>query len=238
MYDFDYYRETSQIEDLLDDFKEKALKTAFSEIQHEINNLTAENNYLKEENKKLKHNELNVGRKEKELEQKIRNIEEEFYNDTFLNNIKKLCDKKDVWYAMTKYIKQDKCVFCDDNGYIKAIAENGQEISSLCKCRNSIVVKTPCKAEWYGFKVNYKGNKSIKYYGNKPYFAITNNNYHGKLDDNEYCSGEFKLKEEPLELFDDGCKQYHKDKNYDIYISFTTEEECQKYCDWINGGCK
>lgn len=235
MYDFDYenYYEPSEVDQLVDEFTQRCREFIVPNIKQETDRLKEENMLLKSKNEEYIKRENEIRNKERDLEYKKdnlkREVEREFYKSNIENTLEDMLDKSVLWFADNRSFKQEKCSLCNDNRELVAEFENGQSAKTLCKCNKYIYKYIPeiCEIQsirFYKKDSNYQSER--KFYFTSSYSPSTKSDYNYDYDD-------FNLYN-IVDKFTESTKELHKDKRYATVIGFKTQEECQKYCDWLN----
>jgi regulator of replication initiation timing len=221
--EFPYY-EPSIADEILMEYQEKMKNALLESVKSEISNLKDENNKLKEENEKLKIKIMEVQYKEEELKTKERELEKEFYRKKFSEMLKPYEKQMVVWIAEYETFLADKCNLCDDDRKITYTAPDGSTIKLDCKCKKYYSLKVPTKVN-----VIYLDLFKDDFYSKDRRFIIT-----PKYESREYDSKFAELRVSYVfDVFNPEDVENLALK-YGCYIGFTSKEECQKYCDWVN----
>ncbi|MDD2496194.1 MAG: hypothetical protein PHE29_13510 [Tissierellia bacterium] len=231
-YDTGYY-EPSELDILLDEYIEKMKSVLLGSVQQEIESLRKENTELKEKEKGFIDRERQLSYKERDLKNKAdnlkREVENEFYNKTVTENLEKVLDTIDVYYAGVEYKQGKKCNLCNDNRELVAIFPNGTEQHKRCDCAKEYRFYTPMMSTNKMLKI-----KQRKGQYNYPKRFIFESSYKANpRDDYDYGYDSFKL----IYFFDkfgEDVKGTHKNRGYGENIAFYNEKACKKYCDWLN----
>jgi len=238
MYDdeFENYYEPSEVDQLVEEFKDKCREHLLPNIREEIERLNKENNELKNKNEEYRKRESEINNKERDLKYKgdnlKREVEKEFYESNIGDTLKDYIEKSEVWFADSKGFSQDKCSLCNDKRKLVANFPNGKTTETSCDCSNLIHKFVPEISELSMIKFNKKDSRyqsDRKFYLSRNYVPSKNSSYR-----DEYSYNEFKLCQQVTDAFNDDIKVLHEDKDYSTKIGFKTQEECQKYCDWLN----
>jgi len=140
-------------------------------------------------------------------------------------------DKVEVWFADNKGFKQEKCSLCNENRKLVAVFPGGKTTETNCDCSNLIHIFVPEASELSMIKFNKRDSRyqsERKFYISKTYIPSKDSSHR-----DDYSYNEFKLCQ-IVDEFNESIKKLHEDKKYDTKIGFKTQEECQKYCDWLN----
>jgi len=219
------YYEPEQAEIILDEFVGKMRDALTSKARDEIELLRRENAELKEANKNLRNKENAVKKWAKELEEKEKYLERDFLRKKFEDLLQPFLDNVEVFYASHEAHEQPKCGYCDDKRELLFTAANGQTALRNCGCSE--------KKYWYEPKkvplriVNlYKSNRD-----GREYVAAA------EFNKDEYYSVKTMIVEPKalIKNYTDDVPEIAKSFNYyDHAVVFTSAEECQKYCDYLN----
>jgi hypothetical protein len=218
------YYEPSQADIILDEFMGKMREALTVTAKNEIEQLRRENAELTDANKKLRQEAVAVNMRSQELERKEKNLECRFYEKKFSEILEPFMNNITVYTASHEGHSQAKCSYCDDEGNLTFTAINGQETRKQCQCRNFIYWYEPIICELRElslFKYRFSD-------GNK--FIATGKFEKDSGDDERYFKSETRM---VLDVFSQEVVGQIK-TDYDKRIVFTSKEECQKYCDWLN----
>jgi len=237
MYDdeFENYYEPSEVDQLVEEFKDKCREHLLPNIREEIERLNKENVELRIKNEEYKKRESELNNKERDIKYKEdnlkREVEKEFYESNIGDTLKDYIEKSEVWFADSKGFRQDKCALCNDERKLVANFSNGKTTETNCDCSNLVHRYIPEISELSLIKFNkrdgrYQSDRS--FYISKSYIPSKNSSYR-----DEYGYNEFRLCQ-IVDEFNDVAIELHEAKEYSTKIGFKTKEECQKYCDWLN----
>lgn len=225
-YDYeDYYGEPSEFEQQIDEFKDSLFNAVKQEHKDKMDKLEKENNELQEvkENWKSLENEykskileLKNEKSKLELNAKRMRLEELFEGE--FNTI--LYSPSDI------YVYVNKCDKCDDNRKVKFISPSGKELEENCECGKAYRKYTTHPYYCSEFRVNR--NRKVEempllmwYKKYKDY----DSDYDGYTYDNSDLVRKIYSQDMDFETI-------FNDYKYSIY--FRNEEDCEKYCDWLN----
>jgi len=234
-YDYENYYEPSEVDQLVDEFKDKCREFLLPNIKEEINSLNKENSELKTKNEEYRKRENEINSKERDLKYKEENlkreVEREFYQSNIGDTLKDLIEKSEVWFAENRGFTQEKCSLCNNERKLVAKFKNGKTTTTDCECKTLKYTYVPESAELNFIKFAKKDNR----YQSDRNFYISKSYSPSKdyYDRNDYSYNEFSLCQ-VVEKFCDTIKELHETKRYGTKIGFTTKNECQKYCDWLN----
>ena len=233
--DYENYYEPSEVDQLVEEFKEKCRDYLLPNIREEIDRLNEENIELNRKNNEYKNRESELNNKERDLKYKEDNlkkeVEREFYESNIGDTLKDYIEKAEVWFADKRGLLQEKCSLCNDKRKLVAKFQNGKTTETNCDCSTLIHKYVPEISELSFIKFSKKDSRYLsdrKFYLSKSYTPSKDSRY-----SDDYSYNEFKLCQIADE-FDDGIKELHENKKYSTEIGFKTKEECQKYCDWLN----
>ena len=214
-YDSDFYDETSEFEQQVEEFKSALVKSVKAEYMNEIGRLRKENSELQETKKnfevikneyRTKENSLKI-----ETEQMERMIKQQRLSDL-------MKDFNVIMYqAKTKSVYKSKCTKCDDNRQIHFSSPLGKEMTEQCECAECKNKCIPTEHYCCEFRLDNNRNKMLMW------FKMNHE------DDYDWCGYDGSTLAN--KVYDNDMKFEDTDK-YNTY--FKTEEDCQKYCDWLN----
>jgi len=236
MYYDDYYDEPSEFEQQIDEFKDSLVAVVKEEHKAEIQRLREENARLSaienEMKEAIKQNESGLADIERRKNNLKSEVEDEFYKTNLDDVVNRILSKWDVWYAESIGYEQPKCDLCNDERKQVAIFPNGKESVQACECSGMINTYEPRLSEISYLKIAKRDSR----YRSDRAFHITRSYEPNKESRNfysDYSYREWQI-EHIVSEFCDETKQLHEDKNYGVKIAFISQEECQKYCDWLN----
>ena len=233
--DYEDYYEPSEVDQLVEEFKDKVREHLLPNIQEEIERLNKENNDLKNKNEEYRKRESEIRNKEIDLKYKAENlkreVEREFYQSNIGDTLKDYIENAKVWFADNKMFHQEKCSLCNDKRKLIANFPNGKTTETNCDCASLVHKYIPETSELTVIKFGKRDSEyqsKREFYLSKTYTPSKNSRY-----SNDYSYNEFRIYQIADE-FSDNTKVLHEDKKYNTEIGFRTKEECQKYCDWLN----
>ena len=229
------YWEPSEADVLFDSIKSQLIDAAKSSIKSDMEALKSRNEYLEKRNKELEEKAYEVANKERNLEYKANNlrreVEREFYQTAIEDMFKNVLEEATLWFADNKPHERPKCDKCDANRHWVMTWPNGEESTKLCDCARPAYWYEP--QETYISTLRYKVRDSN--YQSERYYRLDKSYQHtgtGRYYD-DYSYNDFGIQFVYDNFCDDVIKK-HEELGYGKYIGFKTEEECQKYCDWLN----
>ena len=233
--EFENYYEPSEVDQLVEEFKDKCREHLLPNIREEIERLNKEKNDLRNKNEEYRKRESAISSKERDLKYKEENlkreVEREFYKSNIEDTLKDYINKAEVWFADQKGFPQEKCPLCNDKRKLVANFPNGKTTETNCDCCNLVHKYIPETSELSLIKFSKKDSRyqsDRKFYLSRSYIPSKNSSYR-----DEYSHNEFKLYQ-IVDEFNDNTVELHETKEYGTKIGFKTKEECQKYCDWLN----
>jgi len=236
MHQDDYFEELNEFEYQIEEFKTSLLIAVKKEHQDEIVRLYNENarlSAIESEMKKkmdlLDRELINIERKKKNLKSEV---ESEFWALTINDVIDRIVDECIVWYAESVGHQQDKCGLCNNERKLIALFPDFSEVSKKCECSNRLYSYEPEISQVKKIKIAKKDS----YYRSDRNFFLTKT-FIPSDSSNDYSHGELSIGH-VVTIFCEETKILHNDKKYGEKIAFTSKEECQKYCDWLNEGEK
>jgi hypothetical protein len=219
------YYEPKQADMILDEYMGKMREALTEATKKEIERLKRENEELKEANKILRSEEVKVKYKANKLEEKEKSLERGFYQKKFSEILEPFINNITVYTASMAGHKQEKCSYCDEKGYLTFTAKNGQETNQPCKCQSYIYWYEPVVCEL--MEISFF--KCLSREGRQ--FIVTGKFEKDGGDDERWFNSE---RREVIDTFTPVRFELIKIKDYKHRIVFTSQEECQKCCDYLN----
>lgn len=226
-YDYEDYYEPSEFDEKVEEFKDCLRSSIKEETQKEIERLKKENDSLQE----IKRNWDNLVKeyedKKRELGYKIQECEskaatkrlETLFEETGMNVI--------MYKPDYNHVYGKKCNKCDDERYIHFSSPSRKDYKEDCECAKTLLKFSPQAFYLSEFRRN-------RYYGEKPMlfwfkrYKDYSNDYDGYTYDSSNAE---KHVYESNDTFDELFETYGQ---YSSGLFFKTEEDCQRYCDWLN----
>ena len=228
------YWEPSEADILFDDVKNKLLDAVKSSIKADMEALKTRNEYLKQRNKELEQHARNLATKERELQYKAENIEREierkFYEKAVDNILSKAVEESCVYFAQNTPHSRPKCDLCNDKRELVHTWPSGKTVSTRCECSDSDYWFEPAEAVITTLKYSMRHSR---YQSERCYAVNTYYKPFGADGYDDYDYREFKITY-VVDEFTEETKNLHNDLGWRNHIGFKTQEECQKYCDWLN----
>lgn len=223
----DYYNEYSEIDQLIMELKDSALKGAKQDIKDKLERLEKENKELKEVKDNWQKLENDYKNKTRELEQKT----EQAIRDSYKTPIKEMMEKvQEEYYQLSrKSAKYPKCDKCDADRYLHLIDDYGREHKIPCECDKTYPEKYVVETKYMiGIECISKRNDKPQIWVNlsymKPYDAYSQGYYH---------NGEI-LNENLIKNWDDFETKKEKDNSVYYKWLFMNKKDAQKYADNLN----
>lgn len=231
--DNDYY-EPSSADIFFDEMKDKFREHLVDSVKYELERLTKENEELREKNNKLSDENYKLtsekNRAEWSRDSIRREIENEFYDKNIDEIFKDRLENIDVWFADYAYHEQPKCEYCNDKRNRVYKYPDGFEVEVACNCSKKVGCYKPNTATFGTLTYCIKPSR---YSSERKMYVQDWKLYKPNDTYRDYGYGDFKILH-IVDLFDDDVLNLRKELSYGEKIGFKTEEECQKYCDWLN----
>jgi len=216
--DEEFYGEPSEFDMQIDDFKKALLSSVKTEFIDKMTRLEKENFELQDVKNNLKQIKADYDNKARELEVKKQNAKHEAKKMRLSELMK---DYQIFLYAASvKWKQEEKCNHCNEQRLIEFSMPSGRKTYVQCECNTSSRYYVVSQHAIYTLQLNSDG----KVYA-----------YYKLIDDGKY--GEYlKFSNEfDSHIVENIITEYTKYVDVDIHKPyFTTQEECQKYCDWLN----
>nr|DAL08525.1 MAG TPA_asm: ribonuclease Y [Caudoviricetes sp.] len=225
--------EPSEADELFDELKSKLVDAAKASLKNDMESLKSRNEYLEKRNKELEDKAQEVSRKESVLEYKAQNlrreVEREFYKTAIDDLFKDAIEQSQLWFADNKPHEKPKCDKCNADRKWVLTWPDGTTTSKQCTCSQPDYWYEP-EETWIDvlkYKVKDSNYPSERYYRlDESYQSTGSNSY-------DYSFVDFGI-QFVYDKFCDDAIEKREQLNYGKYIGFTSKEECQKYCDWLN----
>ena len=223
----DFYYEPSEFDQQIEEFKQALRDSVKEETKAEIASLKKELEELKEfknerhkfiadyeaQIREIKHHAESVERAAKESEEKWKKARlHQLLGDYLVIG----------WEIGSTYELGEKCNKCDDNRKINFTSPQGKPYSEDCKCATRYYNYFPKEAtlsKFYVRKKNFYGGDNGKSDFYNRYYTVVGDKTEDcyKSTDEVYTSSDIDFAE---------VNQYR--------AVFLKQEDCQKYCDWLN----
>ena len=226
--------EPSEADELFDELKSKLVDAAKASLKNDMEFLKNRNEYLEKRNKELEDKAREVSRKESNLEYKAQNlrreVEKEFYRTAIDDLFKDVLEKSQLWFADNKPHEKPKCDKCNADRKWVLTWPDGTTTSKQCTCSQPDYWYEP-EETWINI-LKYKVKDSN--YPSERYYRLDETYQNTRSDRQcDYSSADFGI-QFVYDKFCDDVMEKHEQLNYGKRIGFTSKEECQKYCDWLN----
>lgn len=208
----DFYNESNEFDQQIDEFRQTLLKAVKTNFITKMELLEKDNAELQEVKKNFDQIKRDYKDKERQLENERNQMERKIRNER-LNQL--MSDFEIILYtARSNRVLPPKCDMCNEKRRIPFTTPLGKEISEECECSVGKQVYYPEEFGCTEFYIDRSGNKVGGIYRKRDY-----------SDDGYRDSGV-----SPDALYEVGM-EYEKLNYYSTY--FRSQEECQKYCDWL-----
>jgi hypothetical protein len=212
-YDEEFYNEPNEFDMQIDEFKQSLLTSVKTEYTAEMERLKAENAELQEVKKNFEQIKNDYKHKEQQL-QYDRNNMERTVRGTKLAELMKDLDVT-LYSADYKSVQGPKCDNCNDRREIVFTSPSGKQLAEACECAKRSVVYIPAEKILTEFRKNRHGQGLIAWYSQ-----------YRDEDDGFTLSSSTVVKN----IYSEGM-DFNELGRYDTF--FRSEEDCQKFCDWL-----
>lgn len=218
-YDDCFYDEPTEFELLMDKFKESISKSVKEEFINEMEEIKKENEELQNIKKNFETIKEEYKQKMQELDIKIANAKSEVRRERLSELMQ---DFEVVMYKVAYDFKQiPKCNKCNEKRKIHYKSPLGKDMYEDCDCNVSFKVYSPKQYYCYEFRIKSDKKNMLMWY---------RMNREDDHDWGEYQSSTF------AEIIYTKDMKYEDLKYYNVF--FKSEEDCKKYCDWLNSKTK
>lgn len=209
-YDEDFYEYPNEFEEDLYAFKEALASSVKEKYLEKMNALEQENRELREFKDRQAEYKKELERIRFNYEIKKQNAERDARSYRLRDLLK---DFSVIGYRpINNPIKKPKCDKCDENRRIHFKSPSGKEFTEPCECANWNAHYEPRQVELFKF---YAGNKLTDMY-----YTKQESEEYDRFDlHSNVCSSLSDVKLEELNSY---------------YVVFLKEEDCKKYCEWLN----
>jgi hypothetical protein len=217
----DYYEEYSEIDRLICELKDGALKGLKQDIKDKLDRLEKENNELQDIKNNWNRLEKEYKEKVRELENYKDNVKREAYRLPLEEMMKNF--QEEYFVVNQKYEKVDKCNKCNDDRKLILTDAYGRETKINCVCD---------KSEYTGYKVESRyivGISSIAKRDSKPKLWVYFSYQKGDRNDDGYYRCSTYLDDEKIVDFEKAIKN-----NQTNDYLFKDKKEAQKYANYLN----
>lgn len=232
--DYQYYEPTLANEIIME-YQQKMQDVLLDGVKNEIDRIKDENVRLKKENEECKKRENQIASKERDLKHKEDNLKREVTNEFYQSNIgetlKQYIEDCEVWFAGTENYQEQKCGFCNEERELIAEFASGETTKTNCSCAKILNKYVPAIGTISVIKFsknNSRYNSERKFHLTRMYSPPSDRRKHYDYDFQEF--GIYHI----FDAFNENVIELDENKKYSEKLGFRSEEECQKYCDWLN----
>ncbi|MNW38933.1 hypothetical protein D3C74_160130 [compost metagenome] len=213
-YDDDFYCEPSEFDQQVEEFKQSLMNSVRDGYKAEMEELRKENAELQD----IKRRKDEIEREHTLALHQLNSEKSDFENRLKRMRLTELLGENLLiaWFPSSQRNQKPKCDKCDEQRFIRYTTPSGKPASERCDCYESICSYEPEEIECYKF---YQSKNS--WGGDYP---IVSRYYQRKVE-REYDS--FEACRKPY-----GGEPFEKIERWSV--AFNSQEECQKYCDWLN----
>lgn len=219
-YDEEFYREPSEFDAQVEEFKESLAKSVKEEFLEEMERLRKENQNLQGIKEHFEQIKRDYDKKTHELEMAIQNAE----NKAKRMKVEEIMKKYKVffWRPAFSFLYGPKCDKCDDSRQIEISLPSGKKVKDDCECRMS-QARVAVPERMMRYELADRDGKVVAWYKSC-----------GKEGERYYCADYAstvyadKAIVEPGTSFDVLMKKENRE------ILFRTREECLAYCEYLN----
>ncbi len=216
MYDYDeeFFYEPSEFEAKIDEFKQSLLDVVRTDYKTEMERLRTENAELQEVKKNFEQIKNDYKHKEQQLQYDRNNMEQKIRGARLAELMKNL--EVTLYRADYKTVLGNKCDKCNSNRQIEFIAPSGKTMAEPCECATKKIVYRPGEQILKEFRTYRNNDRELIAW------------YSQYQDDGEG----FTLNSSTVVkvIYSDGMN-FSDLERYSTF--FRSEEDCQKYCDWL-----
>lgn len=215
--DGDYF-EPSEFDEKIEELKNELRESVKKEINDEIEKLRKENKELQGIKRNFESVKKDFERKKDECDRAIRNAESKAKQA----RLKELMEhfKVTLWAVSWDYRYKKKCDKCDKNRRIQVALPSGKTVDDECSCRVSKKVYYPKENVLY--ELSERNREFMAWYMAK-----------GDRGEEYFVGGP---RAEYAKVVVDHNKDFKEIETEELRkVFFTTKEECQVFCNYING---
>ena len=215
-YEEEFYNEPSEFDQQIDEFKKFLMDVVKKEFLDEMQRLQLENSKLQTIKDSWEDLKSSYNQKAYELESAKSNA---FVEAKKLTLEKLMGDYQLILYKVGyEYTKKPKCNNCDNSRRLHFTTPGGKDVTASCDCDSSDTKSIPASCMVYEFKKDSYNNRLIVWYKKMEVDSET----YFEFDSNANV---------PEKIYKEGMR-FEDLNSYSTY--FQSEEDCQKYCDWLN----
>lgn len=215
--DGDYF-EPGEFDEKIEELKNELRESVKKEINDEIEKLRKENKELQSIKRNFESVKKDFEKKKDECDRAIRNAESKAKQA----RLKELMEhfKVTLWAVSWDYRYKKKCDKCDKNRRIQVALPSGKTVDDECSCRVSKKVYYPKENVLY--ELSERNREFMAWYMAK-----------GDRGEEYFVGGP---RAEYAKVVVDHNKDFKEIETEELRkVFFTTKEECQAFCDYING---
>lgn len=218
-WDYENYFEPGEFDEKIEELKEELKKSVKKEINDEIEKLRKENKELQDVKKNFESIKSDFDKKKREYDIAIKNAECTAKDAKLKELMERF--KINLWSANWTYMYKKKCDKCDKYRQIQVTLPSGRIVDDNCSC-GQISKKVYYPQENILYELRNDENKVMAWYIEK-----------GKKGKEYFVLEDFYP--ECVKLIIDHNKDFKAiDRNEISETFFSTKEECQAFCDYLN----
>lgn len=212
-YDEEFYREPSDFEMKIDEFKQALLNSVKTEYTAEMDRLKSENAELQEVKKNFDQIKKEYRDKENQIKHERLTMERNIRGARLAELMKNL--EVTLYKAVYDSVTGPKCDNCNERRNIVFMSPSGKQMSESCECAVSKPFYKPDEQILKEFKSNR----------HEPGLTLWYSQYRDDGDG-------FTLDSSTVVkvVYSEGM-DFNELERYSTF--FRSEEDCQKYCDWL-----
>ncbi len=207
---WDNYYEPSEFDVMMSEFKQTIIDNTRQEIKDHIRKLEEENAELQEVKKNWSQIKKEHDSAMRELRYKTENAEREAKRQRAADILKSIAGKG--YRPHITYEELPKCDKCDANRRIHYVSPMGRQMTEECECAKKKIRYSPKEVKCLRFSID----NTIDSYN----FELADEGSYGDI----WSTQADFYQELPENLESINCYR----------AVFLNEEECKKYCDWLN----
>lgn len=219
--DGDYF-EPGEFDEKIEELKNELRESVKKEINNEIEKLRKENKELQDIKRNFESVKKDFKRKKEECDRAIRNAESKAKQ----TRLKELMEhfKVTLWAVSWDHRYKKKCDKCDERRIIQVTLPSGRTVDDECSCRVNKKVYYPKENVLY--ELSERNGEFMAWYKER------------ERNGEEYFISRFvnDTYAEYAKVIVDHNKDFKEIEGEELRkVFFTTKEECQAFCDYING---
>ena len=215
MFDYEDFYEPSEFEEKAEELKSYLRESVKQEIKDEMEKLRAENKKLQGIKEHFEEVKRDYERKKSECDRVMRDAE----NKAKKARLSELMEHLEIilWSVSKEWRYKEKCDACDRNRQIEVTLPSGNKVKDKCKCAEHGVVFVIRRMALY--ELAKRNGELIAWYKEC-----------GKEGEEYYICDSITSVPKMIINHDKDFAEIPEDKT----VFFTTPEECQQYCDYLN----